>query len=270
MDNPRRLTPIHSSDDDLHDPIEEDGLSLEELSQSYQRVLTGGGAGTLAGTLAGDVWGAPVDGQESRVGLGEVPITPPWPLELLEDAQPNSEQSPLTPQSIVEAVLFVGRPDGGTIAAAEIAALMRGVSESEVIEHVSQLNVIYAESARATRIISSGSGYRLQLADDLNFIRDRFYGRVRQVKLNQSAIDCLALIAYQPGITRQTLEEQRGQASGSVLNQLVRRQLVDMRREPEDKTPNSSKLVSRYYPTERLFELAGIESLEDLPQTEDF
>ncbi|MGN6134480.1 MAG: SMC-Scp complex subunit ScpB, partial [Aureliella sp.] len=96
-------------------------------------------------------------------------------------------------------------------------------------------------------------------------VSDRFYGSVREVKLTQAAIDCLAIIAYRPGITRDELDDQRGQPSGAILNQMVRRQLVEMRREggKKDRT-------CRYYPTERLLGLAGIESLDELPLADDF
>ncbi len=255
MDNSKRLTQLEPADNELDAAIDEDGLSLEELSQSYQRVLDGEGI-SAADAVPEDAGNVGTNDEDSdRIAL----------YDPLDEPQDDAEHCPLSPQSIVEAVLFVGRPDGVAISAAEIANLMRGVHESEVVEHIAQLNAIYVETGRANRIVSSGQGYRVQLADDLQFIRDRFYGRVRQVKLNQGAIDCLALISYQPGISREKLEEQRGQPSGSVLNQLVRRQLIEIHREHDGK-----KQVGRYYPTERLLELAGIESLEDLPQAEDF
>lgn len=254
MDGSKRLTSLVASDAELAESSDDDGVSLEELSQSYQRVQVSQ-VNSLADNLDSRSLGScgVPDASDAQV-----------PFDPLEESQSDTEHCPLTPLSIVEAVLFLGRPDGGAITAAEIAALMRGVAEAEVDGHVAQLNSIYQETGRAHRIVAHGNGYRVQLADDLQFIRDRFYGRIRPVKLNQASIDCLALISYQPGITRETLEEQRGQPSGSVLSQLVRRQLIEIHREHDGK-----KLVGRYYPTERLLELAGIQSLDDLPQTED-
>lgn len=114
------------------------------------------------------------------------------------------------------------------------------------------------------RIVEASDGYRTVLADEVDFIRDRFYGRVREVALNQSAIDCLALVAYQPGISRNQLEEQRGQPSGGILNQLVRRRLIEIHRKGDGKDS-----APHYYPTDRLVALAGLDSLDDLPQVED-
>lgn len=269
-----KFTPAEEADA----PDDDEGVSLEELSQSYQRVLGGTEAGAvdnasatpaqadqLAGLASSPAGTVKHSGARDPDDFQAHELQEIEQFELDEDAEGDAAECPLNPQSILEAILFVGRPDGSPISAAEIAALMRGVQAAEVIECIDQLNQIYIETQRATRIVASGTGYRLQLADDLNYVRDRFYGRVRQVKLNQAAIDCLALISYQPGISREKLEEQRGQASGSLLAQLIRRQLLEMRRETEGK-----KQVQRYYPTDRLLDLAGIESLDDLPLTEDF
>ena len=258
--------------------VEEEGLTLEELSQSYHRVLEQAGdsqATATAGAVDSTAYRELAAADGASVGQQPTAIYDP-----LEEPGDEAGHIPVTPAGIIEAVLFVGRPDGGPVSAGEMANLMRGVEADEVAEHVNQLNAVYEETGRPMRIVAVAGGFRMQLADDLSEIRDRFYGRARHVKLNQAAIDCLALIAYQPGISREKLEEQRGQPSGGVLNQLVRRQLIDIRREAEPlaaaAAPPASgrapgpKMVQRYYPTEKLCDLAGIASLDDLPHTEDF
>ena len=105
----------------------------------------------------------------------------------------------------------------------------------------------------------------MQLADDLEYLRERFLGPARAVKLNQAAIDCLALVSYQPGISRELLEQQLGKPCGAVVNQLVRRQLLEMRRQRVEK-----RWMAHYYPASRLLELAGLESLDDLPTAEEW
>lgn len=214
----------------------EEGVSLEELSQSYAKL-------------------AP----ETTSDENE--------LEVLdcEDEEPSEEEDTdaiVSPRSIVESILFVGGPDNAAITAAQIAKTMRGVTDSDVREIIDELNSIYEQSERAMQIVEQPDGYRVELAPDLEFIRDRFYGRTREISLNQAAIDCLALIAYQPGISRDELEKQRGQPSGGILNQLVRRQLIEMHRADSGK----KKKVPHYHPTEKLLELAGLATLEDLPQ----
>ncbi|QDV23284.1 SMC-Scp complex subunit ScpB [Aureliella helgolandensis] len=229
---------------------EEAGLSLEELSQTYANVVGQGVAPYQ--DVAEDTSD---DAQAGGIGI----------FDPLEEDLDETGNCPVTPMSILESILFVGRPDNGTISAAEIAGLMRGVREAEVEELVQELNDLYEQTGRAIRISQLGNGYKAELARDLNHVKDQFYGRARDVRLNQAAIDCLALIAYQPGISRDKLEEQRGQPCGSVLNQLVRRELLEIRRVGKGK-----EATTEYYTTQRLLELAGLDSLEDLPHAEDW
>jgi len=228
---------------------DEQGLSLEELSQTYAQLLNKGGAAEQS---------VPNFDVHSAAEVETDSFDP------LDEELSESDACPVTPTSVLESVLFVGRADNSPISADEIAGLMRGVKPAEIETHVTELNQVYAETGRAIRIATIGNGYRLQLADDLQFIRDRFYGPIREIRLNQAAIDCLALIAYQPGISRERLEEQRGRPSGAVLSQLVRRQLIEIRREGQ------KQRQLHYYPTGKLLQLIGLGTLEDLPQVEEW
>lgn len=227
-----------SGSDDEEEHEDGDELSLEQLSASYANVL-----------------------QVAQPAAEEAASDEDDPED---DGELDNDSCPTTPTAIIEALLFVGRSDSGEIAGKEIASLMRGVDEAEVDRCVDELNAIYQQNDHAIRIARVGAGYKVVLAEELNYVRDRFYGRVRDIKLNQAAIDCLALVAYQPGIGRKQLDEQRGQPSGSVLNQLVRRELLEVRREGKGKTAET-----HYYPTEKMLNLAGLATLEDLPQVED-
>ncbi|MGN6547804.1 MAG: SMC-Scp complex subunit ScpB [Aureliella sp.] len=229
---------------------EEVGLSLEELGQTYAQLLGQGTVPYQAPEAASEE-----EAEEAAIGFD------PIAGELIEN-----DQCPITPLSILEAIMFVGRPDSSPIEADLIASMMRGVRSAEIAQLVDELNAIYASEGHVMRIVASGEGFRMQLADEFQSISDRFYGSVREIKLTQAAIDCLAIVAYRPGITREELEEQRGQPSGGILNQLVRRQLIEIRRAGDGKKDRTR----RYYPTERMLKLAGIDSLDELPQTEDF
>ncbi len=99
----------------------------------------------------------------------------------------ESDHCPVTPLSILEAVLFVGRPDNGSIDAETVAGMMRGVRSAEIEQLVAELNEIYAADGHVMRIVASGEGYRMQLAEEFGSTADRFYGRVREIKLTQAA-----------------------------------------------------------------------------------
>ncbi|HBE70451.1 MAG TPA: hypothetical protein DDW52_20065 [Planctomycetaceae bacterium] len=238
LDLQSQMQAAQEQDDDLEDG---EGLSLEQLSATYSEVLD-----------------KPVV-EQSDDGESEEPVEG----ELLDDEEGSLART--TPSSIVEAVLFVGRSDNSEISGKEIADLMRGVDVDDVDRYVDELNASYAAAGHALAIQRVGSGYKMGLANQLQYVRDRFYGRIRDVKLNQTAIDCLALVAYQPGISRTELDEQRGGSSGPVLNQLVRRELLEVRREGTGK-----QATVHYFPTDKMLELAGLASLDDLPQVEEF
>jgi chromosome segregation and condensation protein ScpB len=63
-------------------------------------------------------------------------------------------------------------------------------------------------------------------------------------------------VAYQPGIERQQIENQLGQGVGATLAQLQRRGLIRLDQ-------------SGFFTTERFLEVAGIESLDELPKADD-
>jgi segregation and condensation protein B len=171
-----------------------------------------------------------------------------------------------TPEQIVEAALFVGHPENKSFSTQRLASLMRDVTPEEVVEIIEQLNESYREAEQGIRAVRDEHGYRMSIAPAVEKVRRSFLGKVREARLSQTAIEVLALVAYQPGVTTQIVQDQRGRESGSLLNQLVRRRLLEMRRE---KPADGGRAIPHYYPTERFLELFGLESLDDLPQVEE-
>lgn len=184
-----------------------------------------------------------------------------------EVAEPISpEDDFVTPESIVEGALFVGHPEGKSLSEQRLASLMRDVTPEEVVAIIQQLNESYRQADQALRIVSDENGFRMTVAPEVESVRRSFLGKVREARLSQSAIEVLALVAYQPGISLQKVQDQRGRESGSLLNQLVRRQLLRMERIKPDE---GGRAMPHYHPTERFLYLFGLESLDDLPQVEE-
>jgi len=101
------------------------------------------------------------------------------------------------------------------------------------------------------------------LRDEFHSLRDVFYGRVKAAKLSQAAVDVLAIVAYKQPLTREEVDAMRGRPSGSLLAQLVRRQLLRLER------PHDKPRTPRFCTTDRFLQLFGLESLRDLPSTPD-
>jgi segregation and condensation protein B len=177
--------------------------------------------------------------------------------------QPRLDPCETNPQSIVEALLFVGRPDNAPMSSRELAAAMRGVSPAEVDAAVRHLNGHYETDGSPYEIVGTGTGYKLELRPEFERTRDRFSGRVREARLSPAALEVLSIVAYHQPITVSETNERRGKPSGPILATLVRRQLLRIDR-PEQRGGAPS-----YSTTPRFLRLMGLESLAALPQSEE-
>lgn len=235
-------------------PAADGGLSLDALSQAFAGML----------------------------GSGEDPYAEPQPEENEDQAavvkaaglavgaqsRAGGESSAddgceVSPRSILEAMLFVGNRDNTPLSGQRVASLMRGVSAAEIDELVKDLNQQYDASGCPYRIDSEADGYRLLLREEYGRIRDKFYGRMRRARLSPAAIEVLSIIAYQGGRTAEEIQRLRGAPSGAILSQLVRRQLLRIERQAD------APRAPRYHTTARFLELFGLESLDDLPHSQD-
>ena len=193
----------------------------------------------------------------------------PAPLAIEEDVEPagrdDDADCELSPKSILEAMLFVGAPDPSEpLTTRKIASWIRGVSPKEVTQLAKELQAEYEETGSAFRLERERNQLRLVLADEYDAILDSFYGETRKAKLSQQAIDVLAIVAYKQPIPRDIVNELRSRDCGSILNQLVKRNLISWELEEEK---SKTKV---YRTTDRFLDLFGLESIEDLPQSEDF
>jgi segregation and condensation protein B len=168
----------------------------------------------------------------------------------------------VNPRTVVEAMLFVGRPDNGPLSGRELAAAMRGVSPSEIDAAIGELNAMYDADGAPYRIEQNHGGYRLVLRDEFQRMRDKFYGRVKEARLSPAVLEVLSILAYNQPATAEHLSELRGAPSGAALSTLVRRRLVKLERVKEPGSP-------QYSTTERFLKLFGLESLEALPRAEE-
>jgi segregation and condensation protein B len=180
--------------------------------------------------------------------------------QLADDQLANDDGCPIIPQSIVEAMLFVGRPDARPLSSREMAAAMRGVSPREVEAAIQSLNELYQRDAAPYEIAHQAGGFRLVLREEFARVRDKFYGRVREARLSPAVIEVLSLVAYHQPITVARIDQFRGSPSGGLLRSLVRRELVRVERPPDrPRQPD-------YYTTARFLRLFGLTSLDELPR----
>lgn len=195
-----------------------------------------------------------------------------------EGATGDAEE--ITPSKVLEAILFVGRPDNQPLESQAIAAIIGSISPAEVESLVAELNAEYAANGCPYTIASEGAGFRLVLRSQFSAVRDRYQRRIRAARLSPAAIEVLAMVAYRGPLTADEISRVRGTPSGHVLRQLVQRQLLRVERpesgqDPGVGGPQSGDRVRErprkavYHTTERLLAVFGLASLGDLPKSEE-
>ncbi|MDR2439161.1 MAG: SMC-Scp complex subunit ScpB [Planctomycetaceae bacterium] len=185
--------------------------------------------------------------------------------EMISDLDAESEQTvELSPGTILEAMLFVGDWGNRPLSAIRAAEKMRNVSPEEIDDVVIMLNRDYQRWGCPYTIQKESEGYRMILRPEFNPILAKFYGKTREAKLSQQAIDTLSVVAYRQPISTEEVQKIRKQPSSALLNQLVRRGLLGVEREIRDK-----KKIMLYRTTNRFLELFQLDSIDDLPISEE-
>ncbi|MDG1513788.1 MAG: SMC-Scp complex subunit ScpB, partial [Mariniblastus sp.] len=218
--DPEALEPL--TDSEMEEPVEdgdtydaefddegddEEEFSLDQLSQAYADALK----------TRGD---SPEEIQEpDQSSITEPSRADSTAFEEVEVAPEIDDNAgcPISPESIIESILFVGAPKGVTLNSRKIAAVLRDVSPKEVTQTVRELNAKYEKENAAFRIDSEGGVFKMKLDPELAEFQQDFFGRNRQVRLSQSAIDVMAIVAYNQPATKDLVEKIRLKPSGGVL-----------------------------------------------------
>jgi len=262
--------------------IEDDSLSLEQLGKVYADMLASSSSvpesTSLEDQLADD---SASTSQVPNSAAGSTSEATDTALNLASDhmvSEASKDELSITPERIVEALLFVGQADMKPLTSNQIASTMRGVDAEEIPGFVDRLNQLYLSTGRVMRIEQREAGYVLCVAPEFQRSTNTIQGKLRETRLPPAAVDCLALVAYNPGATREEIEKLWNQSASSMLSLLVRKELLKIVRdqEPTEKSKSKSKStsksqkasVARYHPTERFLNLLGLSSLHDLPRVD--
>ncbi|HVA45122.1 MAG TPA: SMC-Scp complex subunit ScpB [Pirellulales bacterium] len=237
-----------TADDADEAPPADGGLSLDDLNAAFAEMLSSGQ----------DPYSEPVP-----VGDRDAESPDAAPLGLLSGPDEADARCEITPRSILEAMLFVGGGENQPLGSERAAGLMRGVRSAEIDDLVRELNERYDADGCPYRIESQSDGYRLALRPEYGPLRDKVLNRTRQARLSAAAVEVLSIVAYNGPQTAEEVARLRGRPSGAILSQLVRRQLLRVEREPE------APRVARYATTPRFLTLLGLESLDDLPRSQE-
>ena len=184
------------------------------------------------------------------------------PYESIETSE--EERCEISPRAIFEAMLFVGNRGNKPLAPERAAELMRNVSPEELIAVVQELNDQYARVNAPYHIIREDDGFRMVLQPEFEPVRAGFYNKARETKLSQAAIDVLAVVAYRQPVTADEVQQACKSPSRPVLQQLVKRGLIDAQ-----KILDQKKTTTLYRTTDRFLKLFQLKSLDELPTAEE-
>ena len=220
------------------------GLSIDRLAQAFAAMM--GPTDPYGETAAGKV-------RDGGAAVVEVDPSPD-----IDSADNNNSTYPVTPKSILEAMLFVGLPGGEPIVSRNVAALMRGVRAQEIDELAGELADGYRANDCPYEIIAKDSGWVLQLRAELMGLRETLSQRARQVTLTPEALDVLSVVAWNQPAARDRLVELGCDAPPSLLRQLVRRGLLILDH-PIEGPPS-------YSTTKKFLDIFKLQRIEDLPK----
>jgi len=237
------------SDDSFFEPNDDAEFSLNQLSEAYAEVIE-------AQTGIKHTVGLPDEDKASQSDSDNEDSD-------LQSTIDDNAGCPVSPESIVESILFVGTPRDVKLNSRKIAAVLRDVSPKEVTKIVADLNQRYEKENAAYRINVDGGVFEMVLDPKLIDFQQEFFGRNREVRLSQAAIEVMAVVAYNQPITREQIEVLRNKPSGSVLKQLLKRELLKETR--DEKLPK----IKYYCTADRFLDLFELDELADLPQSHD-
>lgn len=241
------MTPVEWTGDELEDAYQRALEALEasevEIAADRPPELQPRTAAIVAGLHA----------SPSAIAEASPPVEPSTP--------PDDTPVPVDPRQILEGCLFVS-PE--PVSLRQLATLFRDSFSAEYFrDEFERLNQLYVDENRPYRVVLVEGGYSLRLLNDYERVRDRVHGQgPKEVRLNQEALEVLALVAYRQPIAQDEIQELGKPQCGGTLRQLVRRQLLAIERESGD-----ARRV-QYRTTERFLALFGLRSLKDLPRPE--
>ena len=160
-------------------------------------------------------------------------------------------------KAIIEAILFAAVR---VIKITELMAVLE-VSSDDVISIVSKMQEEYKSESRGIEIIKVEDGYQLATKKEMYEYLYPIFDKRSNPNLSNAAMETLAIIAYNPKITRAEIEAVRGVNSDGTIYKLLEYNLIE--------NVGKADLPGRptmYEVTENFLKMFGISSLEELPE----
>lgn len=160
-------------------------------------------------------------------------------------------------RAIIEAILFsCGRP-------VEMKELITALElpEEDIINIIESMKDDFAQEERGIEIIKIDNGYTLCSKKEFyDYIYPLFDNRAKP-NISNAAMETLAIVAYNPKITRAEIESIRGVNSDATIYKLLEYNLI----EDAGKSDLPGK-PTMYRTTKEFLKTFGISTLDELPE----
>ena len=165
-------------------------------------------------------------------------------------------------KAVLEGLLFVVGEDGLTLE--QIEDVLE-IDEEKSKELLMELKKDYEEDTRGLRIDFLGNRFKLTTKFEHREYYQKLIENPETNVLSQSALETLAIIAYNEPITRVEIDKLRGVGSVQMVRKLVAKGFI--------KEVGRSDLPGRpilYETTSDFLDYFGLATIEDLPDMRDF
>ena len=162
---------------------------------------------------------------------------------------------------VLEGILFVVGDEGITLKS--LCEIME-IDLEKAKELLKELKKQYESEDRGIRISYLGDAFKLTTKKEHKEYYQKLISTGQANMLSQSALETLAIIAYNQPITRAEVDELRGLSSSFMIRKLVAKGLV--------KEAGKSTLPGRpnlYKTTSEFLDYFGLATINDLPKMED-
>ena len=160
-------------------------------------------------------------------------------------------------KGIIEAILFAS----GKVVTIDELSLALELDKKEITVIIDEMKREYKNESRGIEIICVNNGYTLSSKKEYHEYIYPIIDKRAKPNLSQAALEVLAIIAYNPKITRAEIENIRGVSSDASIYRLLEHNLI----EEAGKLDLPGRPIS-YKVTEEFLKKFGLNTLEELPE----
>ena len=159
-------------------------------------------------------------------------------------------------KQIIEAILFAA---GREVKVNEFVANLE-INAEDVVNIIENMRQEFEESSRGIEIIKVKDAYQMCTKKEYYEYIYPILDKRNKPNLSNAALESLAIVAYNPGVTRAEIEAIRGVSSDATIYKLLEYNLIE-----ESGRLDAPGRPTTYKVTNNFLKMFGYSSLEELP-----